>query len=71
VWQRLHELLLAEMRGAGLLDLSRAALDSNHLRAMKGGHATGPSPVDRRKTKYAPYKSPHASPDAAPTTAPD
>ena len=50
VWQRLHELLLAELRGAGLLDFSRAAVDSSHLRAMKGGPATGPSPVDRAKT---------------------
>ncbi len=37
VWQRLHELLLAELRGAGLLDFTRAAVDSSHLRAMKGG----------------------------------
>ena len=33
-----------------MLDLSRAAVDSSHLRAMKGGAATGPSPVDRGKT---------------------
>ena len=50
VWQRLHELLLAELRAAGMLDFSRAAVDSSHLRAMKGGPATGPSPVDRGKT---------------------
>jgi len=50
VWQRLHELLLAELRGAGALDFSRAAVDSSHLRAMKGGPATGRSPVDRVKT---------------------
>ena len=49
VWQRLHELLLAELRVAGMLDFSRAAVDSSHLRAMKGGPATGPSPVDRAK----------------------
>jgi transposase len=47
VWQRLHELLLAELRRAGLLDFSRAAVDSSHVRAMKGGPAIGPSPVDR------------------------
>ena len=34
-------------RHAGSL---RAAVDSSHLRAMKGGAATGPSPVDRGKT---------------------
>ncbi|MFE5515067.1 IS5 family transposase [Streptomyces sp. NPDC056529] len=50
VWQRLHEILLAELRAAGVLDLSQASVDSSHLRAMKGGAATGPSPVDRGKT---------------------
>lgn len=50
VWQRLHELLLAELRGAGLLDFSRAAVDGSHVRAMKGGAKTGPSPVDRGRT---------------------
>jgi hypothetical protein len=50
VWQRLHELLLAELRAVDMLDLSRAAVDSSHIRAMKGGSATGPSPVDRGKT---------------------
>ncbi len=50
VWQRLHEVLLAELRGAGLLDFSRAAVDGSHLRAMKGGAKTGRSPVDRGKT---------------------
>jgi transposase len=50
VWQRLHETLLAELRVAGLLDLSRAAVDGSHLRAMKGGSATGRSPVDRGRT---------------------
>jgi len=49
VWQRLHELLLAELRAADLLDFSRAAVDSSHIRAMKGGANTGPSPVDRGK----------------------
>ncbi|GGS48429.1 DDE transposase [Streptomyces violaceus] len=49
VWQRLHELLLSELRAADLLDFSRAAVDSSHIRAMKGGLATGPSPVDRGK----------------------
>ncbi|HEY3869553.1 MAG TPA: IS5 family transposase [Actinocrinis sp.] len=49
VWQRLHEPLPAELRAADLLDLSRASLDSSHLRAMKGGPKTGPSPVERGK----------------------
>jgi transposase len=54
VWQRLHEVLLAELlaelRAAGLLDFSRAAVDGSHVRAMKGGARTGPSPVDRGRT---------------------
>ena len=50
VWARLHEVLLAELRGAGLLDFSRAAVDGSHVRAMKGGPATGRSPVDRGRT---------------------
>ncbi|MFG1648169.1 IS5 family transposase [Amycolatopsis sp. NPDC049252] len=49
VWQQLHERLLAELRAAGLLDLSAALVDSTHLRALKRGDHTGPSPVDRRK----------------------
>lgn len=36
VWGRLHEVLLAELRGADALDLSRAAVDSSHVRALKG-----------------------------------
>ena len=36
VWPRLHELLLAELRAAGALDLSRAAIDGTHAQA-KGG----------------------------------
>lgn len=50
VWQRLHELLLDELRAADLLDFSRAAVDSSHIRATKGGPKTGPSPVDRART---------------------
>ncbi|MFJ6834393.1 IS5 family transposase [Streptomyces sp. NPDC091209] len=50
VCQRLHELLLCELRAADLLDFSRAAVDSSHIRAMKGGPVTGRSPVDRGKT---------------------
>jgi transposase len=50
VWQRLHALLLTELRGADLLEFSRAAVDSSHVRAMKGGTKTGRSPVDRGRT---------------------
>jgi transposase len=52
VWQRLHELLLAELAGADRLDWSRAVIDSSHLRALKGG----PKPVRARST--APERAP-------------
>ncbi|MEV8424550.1 IS5 family transposase [Streptomyces niveus] len=49
VWGRLHEEILHRLDDAGLLDLSRAVLDSAHVRAKKGGELTGQSPVDRGK----------------------
>jgi len=36
VWPRLHETLLAKLRSADALDLSRAAVDGSHVRALKG-----------------------------------
>jgi transposase len=48
VWQRLHEVLLAELNSASRLDWSRCVGDSSHVRALKkGGRHTGRSPVDR------------------------
>ena len=52
VWPTLHELLLAELRAAGELDLNRCAVDGSHIRALKGGMrsarrrstAAGPAP---------------------------
>lgn len=44
VWQELHEVLLAELRRAGKLDLERAVIDASHLKALKGG----PKPVGVR-----------------------
>ncbi|WP_406407472.1 IS5 family transposase [Streptomyces sp. NBC_01643] len=49
VWPQLHEVLLAELRGAGLLDMDDAAVDGSHVRALKRGAHTGPSPVDRAR----------------------
>ncbi|MGC5535547.1 IS5 family transposase [Streptomyces sp. SR-10] len=48
-FDRLHQILLAKLHAAGELDWSRACVDGPHPRE-KGGPATGPSPVDRRKT---------------------
>ncbi|KOV81845.1 transposase [Nocardia sp. NRRL S-836] len=53
VWQELHERLLAELRAAGLLDLSAALVDSSHLRALKGGTARGRA----RSTGASPARS--------------
>ncbi len=33
VWPRLHEILLAELRKAGPLDVDDAAIDGSHVRA--------------------------------------
>jgi transposase len=43
VWDQLHELLLADLRAAGRLDLARAVADSSHVRALKGGRRPGPA----------------------------
>ncbi|MFD5562051.1 IS5 family transposase [Kitasatospora griseola] len=50
VFEALHRILLAELNAAGLIDWTRACVDASHVRAKRGGEATGPSPVDRRKT---------------------
>jgi len=42
VFQALHERLLAELRAAGRLDLSRAVCDSASLRAFLGAIKPGP-----------------------------
>jgi transposase len=55
VWQRLHELLLAELQGADRLDWSRAVIDSSQVRALKGG----PKPVRARPA--APGRAPNTT----------
>jgi transposase len=37
VWQRLHEVLLAELRRRGRLDQRWTVIDSGSVRAMRGG----------------------------------
>jgi transposase len=41
VWERLHALLLAELRAAGALEWSRAVADSSHVQAKKGAARRG------------------------------
>jgi hypothetical protein len=36
VWERLHELLLAELHAAGEIEWSRAIADASHVQAKKG-----------------------------------
>lgn len=54
IWDRVHRLLLAQLRRENHLHLDTAIIDTTQVRAFGGGEATGPSPVDRRKkgTKY-------------------
>jgi transposase len=42
VWQRLHEVLLAELNAAARLNWSRCVVDSSHVRALKGGSTRAP-----------------------------
>ena len=37
VWDRLHQVLLSQLRGAGKLDLSRVIADSSSIRAIGAG----------------------------------
>ena len=53
VWPALHELLLAELRAAGELDLDRCAVDASHVHALKGGTTS----VRRRSTAATPAPS--------------
>ena len=43
VWQRLHELLLAELHVAGEIEWSRAIADSSHVQAKKGARKRVPA----------------------------
>jgi transposase len=45
VWPRLHEALLAKLRGANALDFSRAVVDGSHIRALKGDPRPDEAPL--------------------------
>jgi transposase len=49
VWDKIHQILLAHLRGADEIDFSRFVVDTGHVRAVGGGEETGPSPVDRSR----------------------
>lgn len=44
VWHRLHLLLLAELRGAGQLDFSRACVDGASVPSPRGARTQAPTP---------------------------
>ncbi|KQX51067.1 transposase [Streptomyces sp. Root66D1] len=53
VWQRLHEVLLAELNAAARLDWSWAVVDSSHVRALKrGSRRARPSRPGRAGSKH-------------------
>src|SRR5205823_6884071 len=47
VWFRLHQVLLAKLDDADLIDWARAAIDASFARAFGGVEGSGPNPTDR------------------------
>jgi transposase len=43
VWQKLHELLLAEMRAAGQLEMAAMVADASYVRAFLGAKTPAPA----------------------------
>ena len=78
VWERLHALLLSELRAAGQLEWSRAVADSSHVQAKKGAPRrararliepeTAPNTI--YSSRAAGSRSPGRSRAATATTAP-
>jgi transposase len=50
IWAQLHRELLRGGNATGQLDWSVGVVDGSHIRALRGGSLTGPSPVDRART---------------------
>jgi transposase len=50
VWAQLHRELLRRLNATGQLDWSVGVVDGSHIRALRGGSLTGPSPVDRARS---------------------
>ncbi|MGN9806950.1 transposase [Micromonospora sp. L32] len=53
VWQRLHEVLLAELHGAGKVYWSRAVIESSHVRAAGRGTLASPSMANLPRQEVA------------------
>jgi transposase len=54
VWRAVQQVVLSWLGDLGVIDWSRASLDSASVRAKRGGEHTGPNPTDRGKagSKY-------------------
>jgi transposase len=78
VWERLHALLLAELRAAGELEWERAVADSSHVQAKKGAPkrararsiAAAKAPSTISWSTRPGSRSPGLSPAATATTSP-
>lgn len=44
VWDKIHRVLLSQLRRAGQIDFSRAVVDSTSVRAIFGGRKQAPTP---------------------------
>lgn len=64
VWERLRQILLAELQEGHRIDWSRAVADSSYVRALGGGEATAKNPTDRGKlgTKHQVLTDSHGIP---------
>lgn len=72
VWQRVHEVLLAKLRGAGEIDFGRVVVDSGSVRAVHGGKKRDPTPptAGRRAPSTTWRSTPAACPWRRPSPAP-
>ena len=76
VWERLHALLLAQLRAAGELEWSRAVADASHVQAKKGAPKrararwteAAEAPSTTSSSTRAGSRSPGGSPAAIATT---
>jgi transposase len=78
VWEKLHALLLSELRAAGELEWSRAVADASHVQAKKGAPRRARARLIEGETALnttssstpAGSRSPGRSPAATATTSP-
>ena len=63
VWRELHEVLLAKLREAELIDFSRVIVDSSSVRAVHGGKKRDPAPwtAERPGANTTSWSTPGAS----------